>query len=74
MKRITIEKSREIRQWLNLGGKAVGGLVTLDMIFNNGDTTRRLVNNAKTKIAELKLKREAKRQEIIQRYENVRAE
>lgn len=54
MSKLNIERSREIRQWLNLVFKAIGGFISVDLLFNNGQATDKIIQSAKNKVASVR--------------------
>ena len=70
-RRFNVERSREIRQWIMLIGKAITGGVMLDAVLNEGKTTGKIISKLKIKIADLKAKLSKKQhEETVENYIN----
>lgn len=62
MSRMNIERSREIRQWIGLGIKAISTGAMLDYWFNDGKVVNGAINKIREKVDTIKAKKAAKDQ------------
>ena len=61
-RKFNVERSREIRQWISLGMKAIGSFVTIDYLANGGNWTTKLIQQSKDKVEEFKEKIQRKKE------------